>query len=107
MYENLGIYFIYEKLGIYLMYENTSIYICREELFTLFFNQKNQHFTIIYNDTSSFNLGLVKCEFCRDFQGNGSQTSVCFRITWRVYELKLSDCCSRTSDLVNVQIPVW
>ena len=83
-----------------------SIYICREESFALFFNQKNQHFTIIYNDTSSFNLGLVKCEFCRDFQGNSSQTLVCFRITWRVYEPKLSDCSFRASDL-DLQIPVW
>ena len=40
----------------------------------LFFNQKNENFTISYNDTNSYNLGLVKCVFCQDLHGNSSQT---------------------------------
>ena len=42
----------------------------------LFFNQKNDNFTVTYNDTNSYNLGLVKCEFCWDFEGYSSKTSV-------------------------------
>ena len=45
----------------------------------LFFNQKNESFTITYNDTNSCNLDLVKCVFCQHFQGISPQTSVCAR----------------------------
>ena len=42
----------------------------------LFFNQKNQKFTITYNDDNSYNLGLVKCVFRQDLKGNSSQILV-------------------------------
>ena len=45
------------------MYENIGIHICRANLFAMFFNQKNQNFTINY-DTKSYNLDLVNVEFC-------------------------------------------
>ena len=61
---------------------NIYICICREIYIyifplLLFFNQKNESFTITYNDTDSYNLDLVKCVFGQDFQGVSPQTSVC------------------------------
>ena len=125
-YENIGVYFsmkmnflyFIQEIQVHISHENGIFYIlCMKiQVFTfieltdlLFFKQKNNKFTIIYNDTKSYNFGLVNCEFHLDFEAQQfSNFSLlqCFRITWRAYELKLSDarqfqsfCFSRFADL--------
>ena len=107
MYENMGGYFIHACRISYI--SCMKIWVCAFVEWIpllLFFQEKKQHFTLTSNDTNSYNFVLVNHEFHLDLQGNSSQTSVCFRITWRACELKLSDGSSRALDLVDLQIPV-
>ena len=83
MYENMGGYFIHACRISYI--SCMKIWVCAFVEWIpllLFFQEKKQHFTLTSNDTNSYNFVLVNHEFHLDLQGNSSQTSVCFRITW-------------------------
>ena len=66
----------------------------------LFFNQKNESFTITYNDTNSCNLDLVKCVFFWHLQGSRSQTSQCFSASESPRKLMNSNCQTAVPELL-------
>ena len=82
MYGNMETYFIHACRISHISYMKIRVYTFVEWIPLLLIFQEKQHFTLTSNDTNSCNFVLVNHEFHLDLQGDHSQTSMCFRITW-------------------------
>lgn len=94
---NIGAYFIW-LTGIY-RYTNVYTFVAWTLTFLLVFIQKNQNFTITYNDIVH-NLDLLEMCVFWHLWGNRSQTSRCFIASESPRRLMNSNCQTVVPELL-------